>query len=296
MKKILTLLLALILLVGCGKTNTNKETNKENKTGTNTEQQSGKTYSKEKPVTVKLGIMGTESKTWSLVASKVKDKGINLEIVGFDSYRLPNAALNDKQIDLNAFQHHIYLDNEVKDLGYKITSIGDTSIAPLGLYSKQIKNLNELKDGSKIAIPDDVSNGGRALKLIEAAGLIKVKPEAGLLPTIKDITENPKNLQIVEFAAVNIPPVLDEIPLAAINSGIAVDSGYKYEDALFLEQIKAEGGKVSPYTNLIAARTAEKDRPEFKEILDAYYTKEVKDLILKESNGGSIPVWEPKDK
>lgn len=244
-------------------------------------------------VTLKIGIVGTNSVVWKHVADVVKDKGIHLEIVYFDSYPLPNAALDKEEIDLNAFQHHIYLDNEVKQFNYKIEAVADTVFAPLGIYSDKIKSLDELEDGQTIAIPDDVSNGGRAIKLLEAAGLIKVDPKAGLLPTPKDVTENPKNLTLLEIGAANIPATLRENQVAVINSGVATDAGYvPTEDAIFLE--KAVEGE-NPYINVIAIRTADKDKPWVKTILDAYYTKETRDLIIEDSKGSSIPVWEAKE-
>lgn len=275
MKKILSIILSLVLvlsLVGCGE---NKQT-KEVEENTN----------------IKLGIVGTDSIVWKHVGEELKKEGIDLEIVYFDGYKLPNAALNSKEIDINAFQHHIYLEKEVEDFGYEIEAVGDTSFAPLGIYSDQIEDLSELEDNQKVAIPDDVSNGGRALKLLEAAGLIKVNPEAGLLPTIKDITENTKNLELLELSASNIPATLRENQIAVINSGIASDSGYvPSEDAIFLEEA-TEGD--NPYINLIAVRSEDKDKDWVKKVLDAYYTKETRDLIIEDSKGSSFPVWEAK--
>lgn len=272
MKKLLSVVLALVLtfsLVACG--NNNSTDDKKN---------------------IKLGIVGTDSLVWKKVAEKVKDKGINLEIVYFDSYPLPNAALNSKEIDLNEFQHHSYLNKEVEQFGYEIESVADTVFAPLGIYSSKIQKISQLSEGQKVAIPDDVSNGGRALKLLEKAGLIKVNPKAGLFPTLKDVQENPKNLKFIELSAANIPTTLTENEIAVINSGIATDNGFTpTKDALVLEEaIEGE----NPYINLIAARKSDKDAEWLKTILEAYHTKEVYDLIIEDSKGGSIPVWEAK--
>lgn len=293
MKKIITLLLALVLtfsLVACGNNKEENNTTPETKAEKATE---SKTEETKEEITLKVGLTGSESRVWSLIADRVKEKGINLELKFFDSYPLPNAALNAGEIDLNAFQHYIYLNKEIEQLGYEISVVGETVYAPIGLYSKQIKNVSELKDGDKITIPDDPTNGGRALKLLEANGLIKLNPEAGVLPTLVDITENTKNLEIIELAATNIPPTLDEVAAAVINSGVASDAGLKPQlDAIVLEK----AGEVdNPYVNVIATRTADKDKPWVQTILDAYYTQEVLDIITEDSKGNSFPVWTPKN-
>lgn len=267
MKKILSFLLVLVLifsLIGCSRESSDTRN-------------------------LKIGVVGVDSLVWKHVGDQVKDKGINLEIVYFDSYPLPNEALNGGDIDLNAFQHHIYLENELEQFGYEIEAVGDTVFAPLGIYSDQIEDLALLEDGQTVAIPDDVSNGGRAIKLLEASGLIKVDPNAGLLPTKADITENPKNLEILELGAANIPATLTENQIAVINSGIAVDAGYSpMDDSLFLEEGK-EGE--NPYINLIAVRSEDVDAEWLKIILEAYYTDETKEVIKEDTKGASIPVW-----
>lgn len=278
MKKILTILLALTLVLSLVACSNNKDTkiNEENSSANETNK-------------VKIGLVGSDSVVWQHVAKVVKDKGVDLEIVYFDSYPLPNKALDSGDIDLNAFQHHIYLDKEVEQFGYKIEAVADTSFAPLGIYSETIKNLDELEDGQTVAIPDDVTNGGRALKLLEAAGLIKVDENAGVLPTVADVKENPKNLKLLEISASNIPATLAENQIAVINSGIAVDAGYKPgEDTVFLEEaVKGE----NPYINLIAVRSEDKDKEWLKIILDAYFTPETKAIIEEDSKGTSYPVW-----
>lgn len=285
MKKILALILALLFLVGCATTTTTDttKTTEDTKTTESTTTETTK---------LKVGLTGSDSKVWKHVAEVVKEKGIELELVYFDSYPLPNAALNAGEIDLNAFQHYAYLNKEIEENGYSITPIADTVIAPLGIYSKELKDITTIADGSSIAIPDDPTNGGRALKLLEAAGLIKVNPEAGILPTIKDITENPKNLQIQELAATNIPPVLDELPAAVINSGVAVTAGLTpSKDAIVLEDYDLNAAEKSPYINVIAVKTERKDEEVFKTIIEAYQTDEVKKIIEEDSQGSSIPVW-----
>lgn len=296
-KRILALLTTFILtatLAACGQTTDSKkteatDTNKTEEKKDDSAKTAEKEETKSEPVTVKVGLTGTDSKVWSYIKEEAAKENIKIELVFFDAYNLPNAALNDGELDLNAFQHHFYLEKEVEELGYKIEAIADTVVAPLGLYSKKITSIDQLEDGSKVAIPEDVTNGGRALVLLQQAGLIKLDDAAGKLPTIKDITENPKNLQIIELAATNIPPALDEVPLAAINSGVATDAGFvPSQDALVLEDYQNSGNL---YVNVIAARTADKDRPEFQKIIAIYHTDAVKEIIAEDSKGSSIPVW-----
>lgn len=281
-RRILTFLVAVIAvftLVACGGGNQQANTQEQN----NQQEQSAE------PVTVKVGLTGTDSKVWNYIKEEAAKENINIELYYFDAYNLPNAALNDGELDLNAFQHHFYLNKEVEELGYEIEAIADTVVAPLGIYSKQITDIAEVSDGATVVIPDDATNGGRALILLQQAGLITVDPEAGKLPTIKDILENPKNLKITELAATNIPPALDEVQIAVINSGVAVTAGYiPSQDAIVLEDYQNTG---NIYVNVIAARTADKDRPEFKKIIEIYHTDETKKVIEEDTKGSSIPVW-----
>lgn len=276
-KRILTFLVAVIAVFTLAACGGNQSNTKENN------QQSGEA------VTVKVGLTGTDSKVWNYIKEEAAKENINIELVFFDAYNLPNAALNDGELDLNAFQHHFYLDKEVEELGYEIEAIADTVVAPLGIYSKQITDMAEVSDGATVVIPDDATNGGRALILLQQAGLIKVDPNAGKLPTIKDILENPKNLKITELAATNIPPALDEVQIAVINSGVAVTAGYvPSKDAIVLEDYENTGNS---YVNVIAARTADKDRPEFQKIIEIYHTDATKKVIEEDTQGSSIPVW-----
>ncbi|QIK69485.1 MetQ/NlpA family ABC transporter substrate-binding protein [Erysipelothrix sp. HDW6C] len=265
MKKIIILALALIALVGCSKAPENTD----------------ETH-------IKLGMMGSDSVVWKRVAELAAEEGIIIEIVAFSDYTQPNAALQAGEIDINAFQHFVYLENEVETLGYDIVPIAKTSIAPLGLYSKNITSLDQLKDGDKISIPNDVTNGGRALQLLQANGLIKLNDAK--FPTPKDIVENPKNFEIIELAAATIPGTLQDVAIAAINSGIAVDAGLiPTEAAIVLEDVTIS--QDNPYVNLIAARSEDKDSPVLKRIIELYQTDEIKELTIKDSKGASIPVW-----
>ena len=277
---LLVVMLTLSLsFVGCGSRNAakDKEAAGSKNAGNN-----------EKPVKVRIGLIGGDSLVWNHVKKEAAKENIEVELVFFDSYPLPNAALNSGEIDMNAFQHHLYLDTESKQHGYKISVIGETVFAPLGLYSKKLKSVDELKDGDTIVIPDDVTNGGRSLLLLQDAGLITVDPAAGATPTLKDI-KNPRKFKIMELEAANIPASLEEVPLAAINSGIASDAGWTpSKDALVLENAKS--GK-NPYVNVIVVRTEEKDNPVYRRIVEIHHTDAVKEIIKKDSKGSEMPVW-----
>lgn len=240
--------------------------------------------------TIKLGVVGENNEQWTPVIDKLKDEGITLELVKFADYTQPNTALNDGEIDLNAFQHYAYLNNEVKEKNLKIEAIGETLIAPLGVYSRKVKDVNEISDGGKIAIPSDATNGGRALKVLESAGLIKVDEKAGYTPTLQDITENPKNIQFIEVEAAQTPRLLDDVDAAIINGGHAIDAGLNpNSDSIYLESAKL--GSDNPYINVIVARSEDKDNETYKKVVDYFRTDEVAKVIEDTYKGAYIPTW-----
>lgn len=239
---------------------------------------------------VKVGVVGENTQQWEPVIKSLAEEGITLEIVTFADYTQPNQALADKEIDLNSFQHYAYLDQDAKDRGLDLSVIGETLIAPLGIYSKKIKSVDELKDGDSIAIPSDATNGGRSLKVLESAGVIKVDEAAGYTPTLDDITENPKNIKFVEVEAAQTPRLLDDVVAAFINGGHAVDAGFiPKSDAIYLEKTN-EGGE-NPYINVIVARTEDKDNEVYKKVVDAYRTDEVAKVIEEQYKGSYLPTW-----
>lgn len=242
-------------------------------------------------VTIKLGVVGENNEQWEPVIAALAKENITLELVKFADYTLPNQALADGEIDLNAFQHYAFLNNEIKDKGLELTAIGETIIAPLGLYSKKIKSVSELKSGDKIAIPNDATNGGRSLKVLEAAGLIKVNPDAGYVPTVSDITENPLKLEFYEVEAAQTSSLLPDVAAAIINGGHAVDAGYfPQTDAIYLETVAQ--GSDNPYINIIVARTADKDKEVYKKVVAAFRTDEVAEVIKTAYKGAYLPAWQ----
>lgn len=233
------------------------------------------------------GMNGPESDLLVAAQQVAKDKfGLEVEIVRFDDYVTPNIALADGDIDLNAFQHRPYLERMVKDRGFKLVVVGDTFVYPIGAYSKKVKSIDELKDGATIAVPNDPSNEGRTLILLHNKGLIKLEDPKNLEASVLDIAENPHKFDFKEIEAAQLPRMLDEVDLAFINSGFAVDAGLSpSKDTIFSE------GTDSPYMNIIVAREADKDKATIKQFVEAYHSDAVKAAAEKAFKGAAVPGW-----
>nr|WP_068891271.1 methionine ABC transporter substrate-binding lipoprotein MetQ [Pedobacter panaciterrae] len=239
---------------------------------------------------IKVGVESGPEYTVAQAAQKVaKDKyGLEVELVQFNDYVMPNEALHQGDIDANAFQNKPYLDVQAKQRGYNFAIVGNTFVYPLAGYSKKIKKIEELKDGSTIIIPNDPTNGGRALLLLQKANLLKLKDGVGLLPTVNDILENPKQLKIVELEAPQLPRALDDknVTIAIINNTFATPVGLVAErDGLFVED------RESPYVNIIVTRAEDKDRAEIKNFVKAYQSAEVAQAAENEFKGGAVKGW-----
>ena len=239
---------------------------------------------------VKLGVVGENNEQWQPVIDALAEEGVTLELVKFADYTTPNRALADGEIDLNAFQHIAFLESDIEANGYDLTPIGDTILAPLGVYSDKIDSLDELQDGDTIAIPNDATNGGRSLKVLEAAGVITVDPEAGYTPVLSDITDNPKNIQFYEVEAANTASLLPDVAAAIINGGHAVDNGLNpAEDSIYLETQSEDGD--NPYVNIIVARTEDADNELYQHIVELFQTDEVAEVINTVYAGAYIPAF-----
>mgnify|MGYP001361002216 FL=1 len=236
---------------------------------------------------IKVGVsVGEHAEIMEKVKEVAATKGLNIEIVEFSDYVVPNQALNDGDLNANSFQHQPYLDNQIADRGFKIESVAKTITTPMGVYSKKVKSLDELEDGAIVGIPNDPTNGGRALLVLQAHGLIKVNPEAGLKATPADVTENPKNIQFSELDAAQLPRSLDDTAASVINTNYALDAGLNPNtDSIAIE------GKESPYANVIAVRTEDKDAPWVKTLVEAYHDDSIKAFINEEYQGAVIPSW-----
>lgn len=223
--------------------------------------------------TLTVGVTPFPHKDIMSVAKGLLEKeGINLVIMEFNDYVTPNTALAEGSLDANFFQHIPYLDNMNKERKLDLAWVAKVHIEPLGLYSRKIKKLGEIKNGSQISIPNDPTNGARALRLLEKHGLIKVKP--GELVTAKDITDNPRKLKIRELDAAQLPRTLQDVTAAVINTNFAVEANMiPARDAIIIEDSD------SPYVNVLAVRAADKDKPEIKALIKAINSPDVKKFI-----------------
>ncbi|GGB01005.1 MetQ/NlpA family ABC transporter substrate-binding protein [Macrococcus hajekii] len=237
--------------------------------------------------TVKIGVTGEDKTVWNIIKEKAQKDGIKVELVEFQDYTIPNNALNEGEIDLNAFQHFAFLEEFKKAHNLDITPIGTTVFAPMGIYSEKIKDIKELKKGDTVAIPNDPTNQARALRLLETAGIIKLKDNFGLLGDPSKIQENKLGIKIKAIDAQQTPRVLPDVAASIINNGVAGKAGFDTKnDPIYLENPDAENAK--PYINVIAAKTENKDKKEYKKIVEYYHTPEVAKAIEKNSNGGEI--------
>ena len=289
MKKLFFLLTALVLtlaLAGCGD-NAKPAAN----SGSNAPAAGAKT-------TLKVGATPVpHAEILEIVKPLLAQQNIDLQIVEFSDYVQPNLALNDKELDANFFQHEPYLDNFVSEhKEVKLKNAGGIHIEPMHkIYRiteflrklfKKIKQLDALPDGASIAIPNDPTNGGRSLLLLEKAGLLKLKDGVGVKATVQDIASNPKNLKFQEVEAAQVPRTLDDVDAAVINTNFAMQVNLvPTKDALFMED------KTSPYVNIVAVREGDEKRPEIEALLKALKSKEVKDFIESKYKGAIVPAF-----
>ncbi|VTU07446.1 YaeC family lipoprotein [Actinobacillus indolicus] len=237
---------------------------------------------------IKVGVMsGPEHQIAELAAKIAKEKyNRDVELVSFTDYGSPNEAVHKGDLDANAFQHKPYLDKDSADNGFKLSIVGNTFVYPIAAYSKKIKSLDELKEGSSIAIPNNPTNLGRSLLLLEKQGLIKLKDSTNLLSTKLDIVDNPRNLDIREVDGELLTRVLDDVEFAIINNTFAGQIGLSPDkDGLFVES------KESPYVNLIVTRQGNENNEAIKDFVKSYQTEEVYQEALKLFQGGVVKGW-----
>ncbi|AOR59223.1 MetQ/NlpA family lipoprotein [Pectobacterium parmentieri] len=239
---------------------------------------------------IKVGVINGAEQDVADVARKVAKEKYNLdvELVGFSGSLLPNEATDKRDLDANVFQHPPFLEQQNREHGYKLVAVGNTFVFPMAGYSKKIKSINDLKDGDTIAIPFDPTNLGRALLLLEKTGLITLKPDTGLLPTVLDITTNPHNLRIMEVEGAQLPRLLDDpqVTIAVISTTYIQQTGLTpTKDGIFIE------GKESPYVNIIVTREDNKEAENVKKFIKAYQSDEVEQAADRVFNGGAVKGW-----
>jgi D-methionine transport system substrate-binding protein len=215
----------------------------------------------------------------------VAEKGIDLKIVEFSDYVVPNQALDAGELEANSFQNQPYLDNQIKDRGFKLVGVGYTVNFPLGIYSAKYKDWAQVPDGATIAIQNDPTNGGRSLLLLQDKGIIKLKDGVGFKPTVADIVGNPKKLKIIEIEAAQTARSLADVAAAAINTNYAVDAKIEPTSAILREDPKG------PYVNLIAVRAADKDEPWVKTLVEAYHSPQIKAFVAERFKGAVLASW-----
>lgn len=239
--------------------------------------------------TIRLGLTGViYEEIWNPIKERLAKEGINLEIVQFNDFAIPNEALNLGDIDINAFQHHAYFNNDVEKNGYDITSIGDTFVIAMNLYSEKINSTDELKDGDVIAIPNDASNGGRAIKLLESAGILELKEDAGSNPELSDVEKYNVAVEIKEISAADIPSVLPDVTAAVINGNYALDYGINPKTAIYNETEYDDDS----YFCLIAVRTSEKDNEDYKKIVELFQSDDTKQIFEDKFGGYFVSAWD----
>ncbi|HVV68308.1 MAG TPA: MetQ/NlpA family ABC transporter substrate-binding protein [Gammaproteobacteria bacterium] len=238
--------------------------------------------------TIKVGtIAGPETQLME-VAKQVaaKDYNLDIEIVPFTDYNMPNEALADGSIDANMFQHKPYLDAAIKAKGYKIVPVGKTFVYPMGVYSKKIHEISALPDGATVAIPNDPSNEARALLILQKANLITLKNSDNPNATVADIASNPKKLKFREIDAAQLPRVLPDVALAVINTNYAMIAGLlPSRDALIVESAD------SPYANLIVVRQGSENDPRVQHLVDALHSDAVKKEAKALFKDQAVPAW-----
>jgi D-methionine transport system substrate-binding protein len=237
--------------------------------------------------TIKVGVTpGPHAQVMEAVKPIAAKKGLDIQIVEFSDYVVPNAALEAGDLQANSFQHQPYLDNQVADRKFKIVSVATTVNFPMGIYSKKVKSWDEVKTGATLAIPNDPTNGGRVLLLLRDKGVIKLKDGTGFKPTVLDVTENPRKLKFIEVDAAQAPRALDDVDAAAINTNYATQAGLDpVKDPILREDPKG------PYANVIAVRTADKDKPWVKTLVESYQSPEIKDFIATKFKGAVLSTW-----
>lgn len=272
MKKLLFVFAALLLFViaGCG------GTGNDSKGGSET-------------TTVKVGTTTAETPTWELMKELAKEEGIKIEIVQFSDYVQPNIALDNGEIDLNAFQTISYFESFKEERNLNISAIGTTAIWPMGIYSEKVKEISEIEDGAQIIVPKEPTNLGRALMLLQKAELITLEEGFDGSSGLQSITENPKNLEIVPVTAGQTARGMQDATAAIVNSDVAISAGLNPTN----DPIFREDDQNTPYINIIAAHTDRKDEEAFQKIVEIYHSDKVTNFIEEEYKGAAVPVIKP---
>ena len=266
---------AAVTLAACGNQTSKQETAKETKPAEH----------------VKVAVVGSAAhEIWDFVADKAKKENIDLEVVEMNDYVLPNTALEEGSVQLNAFQHRAYLAQWNKDKGSDIKEIGTTFIVPLYYFSTKYKSLKDLPENAKVLVPKEVAIQGRALVALETEGLITLKDGVGTKASLADITSNPRNLEIIEAESAQAPRLLQDVDAASINGSMAQDAGLKVEDYIFTDADHLETIPKDRF-NIIAANAKDADNPTYKKIVALFQADDVAKKMNEIGPGQYFPVW-----
>ncbi|MGJ4998847.1 MetQ/NlpA family ABC transporter substrate-binding protein [Bradyrhizobium sp. HKCCYLS3077] len=237
--------------------------------------------------TIRVGVTaGPHAEIIDVVKKVAAERGLDIKVVEFTDYVIPNQALALKDLEANSFQHEPYLKNQISKTGWKIVKVATTIASPQGVYSQKYKTLAELPEGAKVAIANDPSNGARGLMILALHGVIKLKDPSNVAATVADITDNPKKLKFVELDAAQLPRALADVDLVSINNNYAVQAGLNpAKDAIAREN--AEG----PWVNILAVREEDKDKPWVKQLIEAYHSEPVKAFLDTRFKGTYIATW-----
>ena len=223
------------------------------------------------------------------VSDELEKQGYKLEVVEYNDYIIPNTALESGELDANYIQHLPYLEDFNKENGTDIVSVADIHYEPFGIYAGKSDSLENLKEGAVIAVPNDTTNEARALLLLQDQGLIKLKENAGLTATVKDIADNPKNFEIKELEAAQVPKALQDVDVAAINTNYALEANLKLSDALASEGADSLAAKT--YANIIAVKEGNENTEKIKALIDAVKSEQVKKFIEDKYDGAVVPIF-----
>jgi len=266
---------AAVTLAACGNQTSKQETSKETKPAEH----------------VKVAVVGSAAhEIWDFVAEKAKKENIDLEVVEMNDYVLPNTALEEGSVQLNAFQHRAYLAQWNKDKGSDIKEIGTTFIVPLYYFSTKYKSLKDLPENAKVLVPKEVAIQGRALVALETEGLITLKDGVGTKASLADITSNPRNLEIIEAESAQAPRLLQDVDAASINGSMAQDAGLKVEDYIFTDADHLDTIPKDRF-NIIAANAKDADNPTYKKIVSLFQADDVAKKMNEIGPGQYFPVW-----
>ena len=295
-KRVLTALFAAALtvsLAACGQKET-ETTAAETAVETEDKAESAQTEAKEteakaETVKVKIGASITpHAEILNYAKEALKKEGIEIEVMEFTDYVLPNTALEEGSIDANYFQHLPYMDQFNVEKGTHLVSAGAIHYEPFGIFAGAKKELSEIAEGDKVAVPNDTTNEARALLLLEANGLIKLKDGAGLTATKQDIVENPKNLDIVELESAQISRSLSSVAYAVMNGNYAIQAGYAPTDALAVEDEKSVGAQT--YGNVIAVKEGRENEPWVEKLVEVLHSEDIKNWMTEKYEGAVVPL------